>query len=113
VEGKVCFKKLKEHCFEFPQEVMNVFTKILPLVDYIVYDSPSSVRFRHPGSVRSLILYLYARSKERPVYKVAEEFKVAPEQLYRIERALKRDGIYEKVIETAKKLLKVAEKKKS
>ena len=90
---------------------MEILKKILQLVDYIVYDSPSSIRFRHPGSVRSLILYLYARASERPVYKVAEEFKVAPEQLYRIERALKKDGIYEKVIDAAKKLLRGEEKK--
>lgn len=108
----MCFRKLKEHCFTFPKEVMDVLNKIVQLVDYIVYDSPSSARFRHPGSVRSLILYLYARVTERPVYKVAEEFRIAPEQLYRIERALKKDGIYEKVINAAKRLLKEAEKRK-
>ena len=55
-------------------------------------------RLSHPGALKSLLLLLYARAKGEPPYKVARRFNVAPEQLYRIERGLKRDGLYDYVI---------------
>ena len=52
-------------------------------------------RLSHPGSLRSLILLLYARAHNTPPYKVAKRYGIAPEQLYRMERGLKKDNLYE------------------
>jgi hypothetical protein len=55
-------------------------------------------RLTHPGALRSLILLLYSRAIGVAPYRVARRFGVPPEQLYRIERGLKKDGLYEYVI---------------
>ena len=52
-------------------------------------------RLSHPGALRSLLLLLYARAHGTAPYKVARRYGVAPEQLYRLERGLKKDGLYE------------------
>ena len=67
------------------------------------------MRLAHPGALRSLILLLYARGTNSPPYKVARRFGVAPEQLYRIERGLRKDNLHEfvmnlLVVEMAEKL---------
>ncbi|MCE4601730.1 MAG: hypothetical protein GSR84_07660 [Desulfurococcales archaeon] len=52
-------------------------------------------RLSHPASLRSLILLLYARAHGIPPYKVARKYGIAPEQLYRMERGLKKDNLYD------------------
>ena len=54
-------------------------------------------RLCNPGALRSLILLLYARHNNIPPYKVAKNYGVPPEQLYRIERGLKRDSLVDLV----------------
>ncbi len=55
-------------------------------------------RLSHPGAIRSLLLLLYARARGTAPYKVARRYGVAPEQLYRLERGLKKDGLHELVM---------------
>lgn len=55
-------------------------------------------RLTHPGAIRSLILLLYSRSQGVAPYRVARRFGVPPEQLYRLERGLKKDGLYDYVL---------------
>ncbi|GAB6148195.1 hypothetical protein [Stetteria hydrogenophila] len=55
-------------------------------------------RLTHPGALRSLILLLYARARREAPYRVARRYGVAPEQLYRIERGMKKDNLYEYVM---------------
>ncbi len=55
-------------------------------------------RLAHPGAIRSLILLLYSRRHNTAPYKIARAFGIAPEQLYRLERGLKKDGLYEMVM---------------
>ncbi len=55
-------------------------------------------RLSHPGAIKSLLLLLYARAKGEAPYRVAKKFDVAPEQLYRLERGLKKDGLYDYVL---------------
>ncbi|MEB3780154.1 MAG: hypothetical protein GSR85_07985 [Desulfurococcales archaeon] len=55
-------------------------------------------RLSHPGAIRSLIILLYARARGEAPYRVARRVGVAHEQLYRLERGLKRDGLYDFVI---------------
>ncbi len=52
-------------------------------------------RLSHPASLRSLILLLYSRAKGIPPYKTAKKYGIAPEQLYRMERGLKKDNLYD------------------
>jgi len=56
------------------------------------------MRLSHPGSLRSLLLLLYSRAHRIAPYKTARKYGVAPEQLYRLERGLKKDGLYELVM---------------
>jgi len=55
-------------------------------------------RLAHPGAIRSLLLLLYARGHNIAPYKVARRYGVAAEQLYRLERGLKKDGLYDMVM---------------
>ena len=55
-------------------------------------------RLSHPGAIRSLLLLLYARAHGTAPYKIARKYGVAPEQLYRIERGLRKDGLYDLVL---------------
>ncbi len=55
-------------------------------------------RLAHPGALRSLILLLYARARGEAPYRVARRYGVAPEQLYRIERGIKKDELYDYVM---------------
>jgi hypothetical protein len=55
-------------------------------------------RLTHPGALRSLLLLLYARAQGVAPYRVARSYGVSPEQLYRLERGLKKDGLYEYVM---------------
>ena len=55
-------------------------------------------RLSHPGAIKSVLLLLYARAKGEAPYRVAKKFDVAPEQLYRLERGLKKDGLYDYVL---------------
>ncbi len=56
------------------------------------------IRLSHPGAIRSLILLLYARYHNTAPYKVARKYGVAPEQLYRLERGMRRDGLLSLVL---------------
>ena len=55
-------------------------------------------RLSHPGAIRSLILLLYSRAHGIAPYKTARKYGVAPEQLYRLERGLKKDGLHETIM---------------
>ena len=55
-------------------------------------------RLTHPGALRSLLLLLYARARGVAPYKVARSYGVSPEQLYRLERGLRKDGLYDYVM---------------
>jgi len=55
-------------------------------------------RLSHPGAIRSLILLLYSRAHGIAPYKTARRYGVAPEQLYRLERGLKKDGLHETIM---------------
>ncbi len=58
-------------------------------------------RLCNRGALRSLILLLYARINKIPPYKVALKYRVSPEQLYRIERGLRKDGLQDLIIRVA------------
>lgn len=65
------------------------------LVEELVTHYKFRARLSNPGSFRSLILLLYARSHGIPPYKLARAHGIAHEQLYRMERGLKKDKLYE------------------
>lgn len=46
------------------------------------------------GAIRSLALLIYARSNGLPPYRAKDVLGVSGEQLYRIERAIRREGLY-------------------
>ena len=58
-------------------------------------------RLCNRGALRSLILLLYARLNRIPPYRVALRYGVSPEQLYRIERGLRSDGLLDLVLKAA------------
>ncbi|BAN89928.1 hypothetical protein [Aeropyrum camini] len=84
-----------------PREVVEWMVDSYPITR-ILEEAINHYSFRrrlsHPGAIRSLILLLYARGRGEPPYKVARRYGVAPEQLYRMERGLKKDGMYEFVM---------------
>jgi hypothetical protein len=86
---------------ELPTEVvewLRYSTSLKLVLREIVNHYRFRLRLAHPGAIRSLLLLLYARARGEPPYKVAKRFNVAPEQLYRLERGLKKDGLYEYVM---------------
>ena len=104
VDDKIVFRKLKDHTLEASREVIEFVKNNLDLINWIIYDSPVATSFRHPGSVRSLILLLYARAHGVSVLEVARKHDVAHEQLYRIERLLDRHGLKDKIYSVLKKV---------
>ncbi len=68
------------------------------IIEELVTHYKFRIRLSHPRSIRSLLLLLYSRAINCPPYKVARRYGVAPEQLYRMERGLKKDGLYEFVV---------------
>ncbi|MEB3816826.1 MAG: hypothetical protein LRS46_02640 [Desulfurococcales archaeon] len=86
---------------ELPEEVIN-WLKRSSYARIAVKELVTHYKFRtrltHPGAIRSLLLLLYARASRVAPYRVARRFGVSPEQLYRLERGLRRDGLFEYVL---------------
>ncbi len=101
-DNKVVFRKRLEHSFELPREVVDWVREHLEIIDWLVFDSPIATSLRHPHSVRTLILLLYARANDIPIAQIAKKLDIAHEQLYRLERLLTRTGIKDKVYEVLK-----------
>ncbi|MEB3774149.1 MAG: hypothetical protein GSR86_04390 [Desulfurococcales archaeon] len=89
--GKPKTMKLPKEVWEWVKESYVAKRILEELVTHYKFRS----RLSHPGSLRSLILLLYARAHNTPPYKVARKYGIAPEQLYRIERGLKKDNLYD------------------
>ncbi len=86
------------HEVEVPKEVGEFAEAAIDLIYELIFKTPFGKRLKHPGAARSLVLYLYAKWKGLPPYRIAKQFGVSHEQLYRMERALKKDGLYEEVL---------------
>ncbi|WP_048816676.1 hypothetical protein [Caldisphaera lagunensis] len=87
----------KPKIIEVPEEIIPWLTrsKILNRILYILINHESfKKRLSNPMSLRSLLVYLYAKKKNIPTYIMAKRVNIAPEQLYRIERGLKKDNLY-------------------
>ncbi len=86
---------------ELPQEIVE-WLKNSKTAKRVLEELITHYKFRtrlsHPGALRSLLMLLYARAHLIAPYKVARKYGVAPEQLYRLERGLKKDGLYDFVI---------------
>ena len=86
---------------ELPREVLEWLRESYVakrILEEVVTHYKFRQRLAHPGAIRSLILLLYARRMNIAPYRLARKYGVAAEQLYRMERGLKKDGIYEFVI---------------
>ena len=86
---------------ELPSEVVEWLANSYParrVLEELITHYRFRTRLAHPGALRSLLLLLYARSHNLPPYKVARRYGVAPEQLYRLERGLKKDGLHDFVM---------------
>ncbi|GEM_PF-750840 len=86
---------------KLPQEVVDWIRDNYPLyriLEELVTHYKFRTRLSNPGSFKSLILLLYARAKGVAPYKIAKKYGIAPEQLYRMERGLKKDNLYDFVI---------------
>ena len=68
------------------------------VIEELVTHYKFKARLSHPGAIRSLLLLLYARAHGIAPYRVARRYGVAPEQLYRLERGLKKDNLYDLVM---------------
>lgn len=105
-DAKIVLKKRKVvHEIPIPEELVEFAKKEIDLIDYILFDSPIASKLRHPATARTITILLYARAKGIPISRVAKQFKIAHEQLYRIERLLERAGIKEQVYREAERLL--------
>ncbi len=101
-DGKVIVNGIgKPKKLELPEEVVE-WLKRSRVARMILEEVITHYKFRsrlaHPGAIRSLLLLLYARGHNMAPYRVAKKFGVAAEQLYRMERGLKKDGLYERVM---------------
>jgi len=91
----------KPKTIQLPEEVVEWVSEskvAIRILDELIGHYKFRTRLAHPGAIRSLILLLYSRAHGVAPYKTARKYGVAPEQLYRIERGLKKDGLYEFVI---------------
>ncbi len=91
----------KPKTIQLPKEVVEWVSEskvAIRILDELIGHYKFRTRLAHPGAIRSLILLLYSRAHGVAPYKTARKYGVAPEQLYRIERGLKKDGLYEFVI---------------
>ncbi|MEB3760460.1 MAG: hypothetical protein GSR81_06405 [Desulfurococcales archaeon] len=91
----------KPKIIQLPEEVVEWVSEskvAIRILDELIGHYKFRTRLAHPGAIRSLILLLYSRAQGVAPYKIARKYGVAPEQLYRIERGLKKDGLYEFVI---------------
>ncbi len=105
-DSKIYLKKRKTvHEIPIPEELVEFARKEIELIDYILFDSPIASKLRHPATARTITILLYARAKGIPISRVAKQFNIAHEQLYRIERLLEKAGIKEDVYREAEKLL--------
>ncbi|MEB3806861.1 MAG: hypothetical protein GSR73_05025 [Desulfurococcales archaeon] len=92
----------KPKTIELPEEVVEWLRKSIAarrVLEELVTHYKYRTRLSNPRALRSLILLLYSRAHGIPPYKTARIYGVAPEQLYRMERGLKKDGLYEFVID--------------
>ncbi len=88
----------KELCL--PSEVvlwLRSNRKAIRVLDALINNYKFKRRLCNRGALRSLILLLYAKSLKMPPYKIARSVGVSPEQLYRIERGLREDGLIDMV----------------
>jgi len=86
---------------ELPEEVVEWLRSSTPariVLKELITHYKFRARLTHPGALRSLVLLLYSRSRGVAPYRVARRFGLPPEQLYRIERGLKKDGLYDYVL---------------
>ncbi len=91
----------KPKTIKLPPEVIKWVSEskaAIRVLDELIGHYKFRARLAHPGAIRSLILLLYARARDIAPYKIAKQYGVAPEQLYRLERGLKKDGLYEFVL---------------
>ncbi len=91
----------KPKTIQLPEEVVEWVSEskvAVRILDELIGHYKFRTRLAHPGAIRSLILLLYSRARGVAPYKTARKYGIAPEQLYRIERGLKKDGLYEFVI---------------
>ena len=100
--NKILFKGIgRPKEIELPEEIVE-WLQLSTGLRFVLKEIITHYRFRtrlsHPGAIRSLLLLLYARAKGEAPYRVARRYNVAPEQLYRLERGLKKDGLYDYVM---------------
>jgi hypothetical protein len=84
-----------------PGEIMDWIGKsknINRIISLLFTHSKFKTRLSNPNAIRSLMLYLFARKYNIAPYLIARKYNIAPEQLYRIERGLKKDKLYNDVI---------------
>lgn len=98
-ENKVVFRKRHEHSFELPPEIAEWLKKNLDIVDWLVFDSAIAPYLRHPHSVRTLIILLYARAYNISISQIVKKLDMAHEQLYRLERLLTKLGLRDQIYE--------------
>ncbi len=86
---------------QLPGEVVNWVRRSKTakrVLEELVTHYNFKARLSHPGAIRSLILLLYSRAHGIAPYKTARKYGIAPEQLYRLERGLKKDGLHETIM---------------
>ncbi|MCE4628541.1 MAG: hypothetical protein F7C34_05295 [Desulfurococcales archaeon] len=86
---------------QLPEEIvewLRTSNAAIRVLDEIIGHYRFRTRLSHPGAIRSLILLLFSRYHGIAPYRVANKYGIAPEQLYRLERGLKKDGLYDMVI---------------
>ncbi len=90
--------KTKE--FDLPPQVAAWASdvRVRGLLEELLEDPALRGHVTSAGAIRSLVLLLYCRYIRTPPYRAAPALGVSHEQMYRIERALRRAGIYEMAV---------------
>ncbi len=86
---------------ELPRDVVSWLAarpRIVALLRELAADPKFRRRLVNGAALRDLVLLLYARGTGVAPYLVARRFSTSHEQLYRMERGLKKDGLYDMVL---------------
>lgn len=104
---KIQFNKVTVYGIGKPKEIlvpdeigmwMNKSKTLNRIFNILITHEKFKKRLSNPMAIRSLLIYLYAKKNNVPPYIMAKKFNIAPEQLYRIERGLKKDNLYNTIM---------------
>jgi len=81
---------------QLPEELLKWASDpaVITMLEDILEDPGFRAHVTTPGALQSLVMLLYAIYMGVPPYKAAKSLGTSHERLYRLERGLKKEGLY-------------------